>query len=139
MGVRVDTNAIEVERVFRARAEHWDRLLDISMRKSLIALDREAAKLLSGSGDAWTYPVPIRSGNLRRGQRTQQPSPVLGFVLNVTSYARAIHTGLISVGRGAGRKMKQFRARPWLTDAAERADVPGIFKRTFDDGLLTGR
>ena len=136
---KIDTNAIEVEREFRARADHWDRLLDISMRKSLIALDRESVKLLSGHGDPWTYPVPVRSGNLRRSQRTQQPSPVLGFVLNVAGYARAIHSGLISVGRGPGRKTKQFRARPWLIDAAERADVPGIFKRTFDDGLLTGR
>ena len=88
----------------------------------------EAFKLLSGTGAAWSYPVPVRTGNLRRslwritpaGYKGGQPNetynlgPGEAYVGDSAEYARAIHDGRIfrralSGGRGMGR--------PFLTDA----------------------
>ena len=91
----------------------------------------EAFNLLSGSGPAWSYPVPVRTGNLRRllwritpaGYKGGQPSgsynvgPGEAYVGNSAEYAHAIHDGrtyrrALSGGRGMGR--------PFLTDAANK-------------------
>ena len=129
----ITTNAADVARAIRRRTAAWDGALNRAMRKSLVALYAESERrLMGGENPPWTYPVPNRSFQLRRSLDTQQRSAVEGYVINKAPYARAIHSGEISVGRGRRRRMKTFTARPFFADAVRAVNVPEIYRREFE-------
>lgn len=132
----VETNAAEVAIEVRRLGPQLDAALDRAMRLSLNALERNAVRRLSGSGAAWTYPVPVRTGNLRRSLARRQPSALEGLVVNTAAYAWAIHEGEIPVRTpGGGHTMRRFTRRPYMDDAATDTDVYPIFERELGRAL----
>lgn len=123
----VETNAAEVAIAVRELGPAMHAALHRGMRKALNRLERHAAINLSGAGAPWSYPVPVRSGNLRRSLRREQRSAVEGYVIAGASYAWAIHEGEMEVG-GA---MRSYTRRPFMDDASDAVDVHAIFDAEF--------
>ena len=104
-------------------------------RNVLVAIDRAAVKNLSGGGDAapGSYPVPIRRGNLRRGQGMRQTGDTQGFVFNRTAYANAIHSkGFNAYGNPHA---PFYGPRPFLDDAVESVDILDVYTRPIRKAL----
>ncbi len=116
----MSSNARQVAQIFADRAGRWDSALAKGLRRAVVTVEIHATDLLSGSGAPGSYPVPVRTGNLRRSEGSQIVSKTSGIVFNDAGYARAIHSGEIAVGfKGRGRK--RVRARPFHDDALKQA------------------
>ena len=98
-------------------------------RNWLTTVDRAAVKNLTGGGsDApGSYPVPIRRGNLRRGQGTRVTGEMQGIVFNRTAYANAIHRGMTPYNNPKARY--SYLGRPFLDDAVASVDALDIATR----------
>lgn len=109
--MRADSNAAALARKYRERLQRMDAALRRGLYKAAAAVDREQQKNLSGSaGDpAGAYPVPVRTGNLRRATFINVRGSRLAIVGNTAEYALAIH-----------------RNRPFLDDAAAAVDAGEI-------------
>lgn len=101
-------------------------------RNVLLAVEQKATANLSGSGAPGSYPIPVRTGNLRRSMGVRQESDTVGYVFNRAVYARAHHEGFHPYGN---KKAKRIPARPFLTNAAEAVDTGMIFRRGFAKAL----
>ncbi len=75
-------------------------------------IERHQVQLLSGAGDseAGAYPVPIRTGTLRRSAGSDSLGLNRAVVFNTAEYAGRVHA-----------------ERPFLQDAVDRVDVMGTF------------
>lgn len=126
----VSTNAGTIAERFRRRAAAVVGAIRGSVRRAALAVEKFATKRLSGSGAAWSYPVPVRTGFLRRSMFVQQPAPLFAIVGNSADYANAIHTGYVSewAGRGKHRMRMKSSARPFLDDAVADADPAGMVR-----------
>jgi hypothetical protein len=120
------TNAGAVARAYRKRMSQWAAGLRAGLRRIALEVERRQVDNLSGGGTspAGSYPVPIRSGNLRRstGFRVE---PLVAFVFNTALYARAIHNGFVPYGNGRNSKM---RAREFLLDAGKATNQGAIMR-----------
>jgi hypothetical protein len=113
------------------------------LTKSAKAIHRSAFEYLSGPGAKKSnvpgggYPVPIRTGHLRRlldfvppGKsksktgKTFTAGPMEAVVFNSAEYASAIHDG-------AGSS-KKFGRRPYLDDARLEVNVLGYIQEELD-------
>lgn len=119
----IQTNAGEVASTIAAKRDAIAGAVSKGMRSALLATDSAAVENLSGGGKPYAYPVPVRTGNLRRARTVQQPQPGLGIIAFLAAYAWAIETGKVSewAGRGKTRRV-QRTARPFAADAVEKAD-----------------
>ena len=125
----LQTNAGKVAAIYAARAARWSMALGRAMLRALTAVEGKAIDLLSGSGAPFTYPIPVRSGHLRRSMGSKLVSQTTGLIFNTASYALPIHEG--KVGRGYGRKgIRNVARRPFAEDALRLAK-PG--EMIFDD------
>jgi hypothetical protein len=116
----ISTNARRIAEIFADRRAKWDAALPRAMRRAVVAVEVRASELLTGAGGTGSYPVPVRTGTLRRALGSRVVGRTEGIVFNTAGYARAIHTGQIATGyKGRGRK--QVGPRPFLSDAVERA------------------
>jgi hypothetical protein len=88
--------------------------------------------------DSGGYPVPFRTGNLKRlldfvppGQSKGDFSagPMEAIVYNSAQYANVIHEG-----KGSSAK---FGARPFLTDALNTFNQGGLIEATIEDEIHT--
>lgn len=122
----VVTNARQIAAVFADRSKRWDNALRSALRKALVAVEQAAAEKLSGSGAAGSYPVPVRTGFLRRSLGIKL-APSSGMVFNTAAYAWAIHNGRSD--------RVQTKARPFLDDALKQAD-PGLIIQAEMRGAL---
>lgn len=121
------SNADQLAKRYGARAAAIIGAIRASLRKAALAVERAMVKRLSGSGAPWSYPVPVRTGFLRRSTFVQTPGDALAVVGNSAAYANAIHTGEVSTWAGRGKhKMQQRQARPYLDDAVKDADPAAI-------------
>lgn len=128
------TNAAAVARVYAERATRWTNTLARAMRKAVTAVEVHAVDLLSGSGAPGSYPVPVRTGNLRRAMGSKVTSQTSGIIFNDAGYARAIHSGHLAVGyKGRGRK--SVKARPFLDDALKNAQPGRIITQMMSAAL----
>jgi len=121
----IETNADEAAAGVARKAAAISSAVGQGMRSALIATETEAVKNLSGSNsDApYAYPVPVRSGNLRRNRTVQQPSPGLGLINFNSDYAFAVHSGIVMQFAGRGKSKKVQRpARPFAQDAVDKVD-----------------
>lgn len=125
--VDIVTNARQLEQRFAARAIRWREAVARGVRKATIAVERAAAQRLTGSGAPMSYPIPVRTGYLRRslGVRVLETE---GMVFNVAEYAWAIHEGRKDIP-------KLNKRRPFLEDALKDAD-PGLVIQTEVRGAL---
>ena len=124
---RIETTAEQTADALRAKREQIASAVSTDLRSTLLAVEREAVKRLSGSnGDApGAYPVPVRTGELRRDRTVQQPSPGVGLIFFNAAYANAIETGenvTQWAGRGKTRRVSR-EPRPFAQDAID-AVVP---------------
>ncbi|MBR0346032.1 MAG: hypothetical protein IJI03_12320 [Rudaea sp.] len=119
--IDVQTNAGDVAAKFSAKAEAIPDAVGKGVRSWLLATEAQAVRNLTGGGAAWTYPVPVRTGNLRGARTVQQPSPGIGIIQFTAAYAWAIHTGKVTqwAGRGKTRQV-QKTARPFAQDAGDK-------------------
>ncbi len=125
--VNVVTDARKVAGIFAARAVRWREAVSRGVRKATIAVDRAAAKRLSGSGAPMSYPIPVRTGFLRRSQGLQVTTDS-GMVFNTADYAWAIHEGRKDIP-------KLNKRRPFLEDALKDAN-PGLVIQAEVRGAL---
>lgn len=93
-----------------------------AMLRSLgIQAVRTATRLAGGPGTEapGTYPIPIRTGTLRRGMNFQLAGNA-AIVFNETAYARAVHDGYQPYGNPRAHAIP---ARPYFTDAIAELDL----------------
>lgn len=131
------TNARQIAAMFADRSKRWDAALAKGIRKAAIAVENEASDRLSGSGVAFTYPVPVRTGHLRRslGVKTSRTG---GEVFNTATYAFAVHEGKVGWwARGKVRRkgVRNVTRRPFLEDALKAADPGLIIQATMRAAL----
>jgi hypothetical protein len=82
---------------------------------------------LNGGGAPWTYPVPVRTGYLKRSTFVRQPASTVVVVGDTAVYAHAIHEGVIPVrAKGGGYRMAIHARRPFLDDAVTDAQPGAI-------------
>lgn len=125
--MRLTSNAREVELIYASRRTRWGAARRSGLRKAVVAVENAASELLSGSGAAGAYPVPVRTGHLRRSMGSKMQGDSAGAVYNSAEYARAIHDGVVGRWNGRGKvAIVQVRARPFMTDAVEKADPTAI-------------
>lgn len=117
----VAADAARIADLYRSRAGRWMVAVTAGLRRALALVDAQAQALLSGAGAPWSYPVPVRTGNLRRHEGMRLLSPTSGMVFNTADYANAVHTGRVGQWAGRGKSVVvQRAARPFLDDALER-------------------
>lgn len=121
--IRIGENSDEAAASVRAKRDALPGAVERGMRSWLLAVEAKAVKNLSGGGAPYSYPVPVRSGNLRGGRTVQQPSPGIGVISFTADYAMAVHSGIVTefAGRGKTRKV-QRKARPFAQDAVDSTD-----------------
>lgn len=119
----VITNAGALARAYRARIQRWGQGLRRGLRDIGVTVENEASRNLSGSGAPGSYPVPIRTGHLRRslGMKVGDREVV---VYNSAKYANAIHQGFTPYGNK--HATKSYAGRPFLQDAADKIDATAI-------------
>ena len=121
--IGIQTNAPEVAAAIAAKRDAIAAAVQKGMRSALLAVEAEAVRNLSGGGKPYSYPVPVRTGNLRRARTVQQPEPGLGLIAFTADYAWAVHSGKVTqwAGRGKTREV-QRTPRPFAEDAVETVD-----------------
>lgn len=131
------TNGTQVAAVYRRIRATLDASLDRGMTMALLAVERAQVKNLSGGGAPFSYPVPVRTGNLRRSAGHSRESLTSGYVFNTAAYAGAVHSGHVSewTGRGEHRTVDRT-ARPFLTDAVEQSKPSMIVQAEISKGLM---
>lgn len=113
----ISTNAGDVSGKFADRAVRWWNTLPRAMHVALGRVHNQAVELVSGGGEPGSYPVPVRTGNLRRAMGYRVETIASGIVFNDAGYAQAIHSGELAVGYRGGKR-KRVDGRPFLEDAA---------------------
>ena len=94
------------------------------LKKATVMVNTYAENNLGGSNGAapCTYPVPARTGNLRRSQQFKLVDPTFSMVFNTAAYAGAIHEGYVSRWAGRGKHVMASHARrPFMHDAVDKA------------------
>lgn len=112
----------------RARSDALDRAIQIFLRDTAAAVDREATRNLSGGGAPGTYPVPRRTGNLAR-QQGHSAARRTAVVWNAAPYAGAVHEGFQPYGNPRASWMP---GRPFLTDAVAKVDPAARLQQALD-------
>ena len=119
--INVLTNAKQLAAKWRQRRVALSAAARKGRRNAAIAVDREQEKNLEGGTSApGSYPVPVRTGNLRRGAFFDATHSTFAIVGNTAAYAMAIHSGDMTTKDGLNYSLK---GRPFLDDAAEAVDV----------------
>lgn len=116
--------------LYASRAAKLPAAVRRGTRNVLLAVERAAVKRLSGPGSAapGSYPVPIRTGNLRRSMGVRQDTDMSGYVFNRALYANAIHSGMTPYNNPHAKK--SYRGRRFLDDAVAATDTMHVFRRT---------
>jgi len=112
----------EVEKKLQKIPAEVQKGLSLGLKQWVIKAHRAALSLLSGSGsDApGNYPVPVRTGHLRRSEdyilpgyskHGESAGKLEGMLINTSNYAHIIHEG--------NGMQARHGARPWQVDAFE--------------------
>ena len=122
----ITSNAGRIAELYRERAGRWRAAALSGLRRALVAVETAATRRLGGGGAAGSYPVPVRTGNLRRSMGFKLLSDTTGVVFNTARYAAAIHGGLqprkhAGSGADAVYVFDSVPARAFLDDALEDA------------------
>ncbi len=130
MAGRVTTNAGEIARRYKRRADELPRSIRKRLREAAKAVNREALNRLHGGEAPGDYPVPVRSGNLLQGQDFGVTSQY-AVVFNTSGHAVHIHEG-----QGSS---KPHGRRPFLDDAVETVNPAGMVADGVSDDLMAVR
>lgn len=136
------SNAADVAKGLDATGNAVERAVRAGVAQGAFAIERAMIDNLSGSGDPYAYPVPVRTGHLRRSSGVEQPQPHLAIVYNGAAYAWAVHTGNVNEWRShyAGPSdtpsmAVSRRPRPFLDDAVARTPYADIVIRSVIGAL----
>ena len=129
------SNAGELAAKYRDLAARLDAALQRGLLTAMSKVEELAQANLSGGGAPFSYPVPVRTGNLRGQLGAEQITPAAVEVFDTADYARAVHEGVFTQWAGRGKtRIVDKQARPFLTDALATADptqiVLGELERT---------
>jgi hypothetical protein len=130
---RVDSNYAETAAKFDRWAAALTSGVTSAIRDITLGSEREAVKRLTGgSRPAGSYPVPNRTGFLRRsmGSRVR---PEEGILFNSAIYARAVHDGYTPYSNP--RVQFNIGARPYMTDAVAAVDPETVVERAIEEAL----
>jgi len=115
----ISSNALAVAARIQAKLRALDSAVGRGLRKVAATVEREQIKRLGGAAKTpGVYPVPARTGHLRRETFFELVSSRFALVGNTATYALAVHEGL-----GSSRK---FGSRPFLEDAVNAVDSTEI-------------
>ena len=117
------SNAGALARTYRARIQKWNGALRRGLRDIGVMVENEASRNLSGSGEPGAYPVPIRTGHLRRSMGMKVGDREVA-VFNSAEYANAIHRGFTPYGNRNAKL--SYTGRPFLQDAADKIDAGAV-------------
>ncbi len=123
--MHIETTAEQTAAAIARKRDAISGAVSRGTRSALLAVETEAVKNLSGSNadQPGAYPVPVRTGQLRRDRTVQQPQPGLGLISFMSDYAWAIETGVVTQWAGRGKTRRaQVGARPFAQDAVDRVD-----------------
>jgi hypothetical protein len=125
--VRITSNADALAAKYRDMHAKLDAALERGLLNAMSAVEEQAQANLSGQGAPFSYPVPVRTGNLRGQLGAAQITPTAAEVFDTADYAWAVHEGVFNqwAGRGKTRRVEKL-ARPFLTDALAEAKPTDI-------------
>lgn len=123
----VTSNAGDIAAKYRELPGKLDDAVERGLLNAMQAVEEAAQANLSGAGQPFSYPVPVRTGNLRGQLGSEKLSATAAEVFDTADYAWAVHEGVFNqwAGRGKTRRVKK-PARPFLTDALATADPTTI-------------
>lgn len=132
--VDISTNAADLRDAYVLMGRRMDDALRKGMRRLVLSVEQQAVKRLTGAGTAkaGSYPVPIRSGVLRRSMGVRIAGPMLGFVFNRAEYAKPIHDGFHPYGN---KKAPWVMGRRFMDDAVDAVDGNAIMQTALREGL----
>lgn len=120
--VRVISNAGDLAEMIAVMGEEWPRFRARMVADVTEATYQGASRNLTGHGPPRSYPVPIRTGNLR-ARLHRSIGPVRGEVSNDAIYAVKIHEGYQPWDNP---RAVPVPPRPFLMNAAMAVDVGTI-------------
>lgn len=124
---RVTSNSADLAAKYRGLPGKLDAALERGLLNAMQAVEAEALHNLSGGGVPFSYPVPVRTGNLRGQLGAEKLSPTAAQVFDTADYAWAVHEGVFNQWAGRGKTRRVPRpARPFLTDALRSAEPLGV-------------
>lgn len=126
----VTTNAADFVSTWQGRAGRVRQSLHNGLMALLVEVNRKAIENLSGTGESGSYPVPVRTGNLRRSENWYMTSDLTGYVQAGdanTPYAVPIHEG-----EGSSAK---YGARPFVDDAVDQTEPADFMVPALEEAL----
>jgi hypothetical protein len=132
--VSITHTAGQLAKQFQGYAQRWAAAVAKGLRDIAITVERGATKNTSGSGNAapGSYPVPIRTGTLRRSIQSRFGARD-AMVVAAAQYASAIHNGFTPYGNPNARL--SYIGRPFLQDAVDAIDANEIMVIRLDKEL----
>lgn len=121
----VITNAAQIADVFAARRKRWDAARQTGLRRIVAAAEEEIGKRAAGGSASGDYPIPVRSGFLRRstGSKVGQAE---ALVFNSARYARAMQEGYHPYGNKRAAKMPPRRFFDDGIAAVDSAEIMAV-------------
>lgn len=123
----ISTNAGKLAQRYGDRAFGFATAIKRGLVAIATRVDRAAVKNLSGSGAAGpgSYPVPVRTGHLRRAEGFDVQA-TRATVFNIAAYARAVHEGLWQSAPSKAGPGRLRVGRPFIADAAATVDAAEV-------------
>lgn len=128
IGVRAIMDVSSLRSTLQRQGRDLGPVLVRFMQRIAVLVEQNSTKRLAGSGAPGAYPVPIRTGFLRRSMGSESDA-TSATVFNTAEYAGAIHAGYRPYGNP---KANAIAARPFLADGTEETDIQG----ELNDALL---
>lgn len=129
----MQSNAESIAARMDRRIAAFNEAVRVGVLTAAVKIDRAAIGNLTGAGEPYAYPVPVRTGNLRASERIEQPQPALAIMFNVAEYAWSVHSGNVNEWRShyAGKgdtdtMLVSRRPRPFLDDAVKAVPYADI-------------
>ena len=130
------TNAGRIAAIYRQRRARWTAAVRRGLVEVLKRVDKAAVENLSGKGAPGGFPVPVRTGHLRRSQDFRLIGAAEGIVFNTAAYAAPIHDGRQTIrAAGGGHRVIATTRRPFLQDAANKVDATQVFQAKVREAL----
>lgn len=143
--VRIEGDKVLIAGLNQLAAE-LPRAIDRALVKVAKGIHKDAFDFLSGAGSkvstkrgayAGGYPVPVRTGHLRRSldwlrpgaAKTGDASTFIAGEHEVVIYDSALYANAIHEGKGSSAK---FGRRPYLTNALEKFNQGNRIKATIE-------
>lgn len=124
---RVTSNADELAAKYRGLPAKLDASQERGLLNAMQAVESAAQDNLGGEGKPFSYPVPVRTGNLRGQLGAEKLSATAAEVFDTADYAWAVHEGVFNQWAGRGKTRRVHKpARPFLTDALTEAGPTDI-------------